>query len=170
MHSKHTWEGRMSLSVECTPPTLVSMHSSPSPLSAKLCPMRVHRSVQELEFYCIVSSLAEAHIIHYRHIWEGRSRLSVEWTPRSLVSMSSYASPLSAKLCSMCVHRSVEELEFYCIVSRLMPISYAGSILSRAVGLCPSNAHPQLWCLWAPLHHLCLLSFVPRVSIDPFKS
>ena len=35
-------EGRKSLSVECTPETLVSMSSSPLPLSAKLCPMCVH--------------------------------------------------------------------------------------------------------------------------------
>ena len=150
-------------------PTLVLMSSSPSNMSAKLCTMSVHWSVQVLEFFQ-PGQQAEAHIILYRHFWEGCSWLSIECTPVTLVSIGSSPSPRSTKLCPMSVHRSVQELDFYCIFSRLMPISYAKSIIWRAVGLCPSNSHPQLWCLWALLHHLCLLHFVQWVSINPFKS
>ena len=115
------------------------------------------------------SQQAEAHIIPYGHIWEGRSRLSVKCTPPTLVLINSSPSPLSVKFCPMWVHRSVQDLEINRIFSRLMPISYATSILWRTISLCPSNAHIQLWCLSAPLHHICLLNFVPCVSIDPFK-
>ena len=109
------------------------------------------------------------HIIHYGHIWEGRSRLTVKCTPPPLVSISSSPSPLSVKLCLMSAHRSVQELEFYSLVSRLKPTSYTMGIFVRAVVGCTSNPHLQLWCLSAPLHHLCLLSFVLRVSIDLFN-
>ena len=61
---------------------------------------------------------------------------------------------LSAKHYSMSVHRSVHDLEFHQIISRLEPISEAGGILGRDVVGCPSNAHPQLWCLSAQFHHL----------------
>ena len=47
----------MSLSVKCTPPTLVSFTSSPSPLSVKHCSMSVNQSVQELEFYRLIGTL-----------------------------------------------------------------------------------------------------------------
>ena len=50
---------------------------------------------------------SEAHIIHYRHIREGRSRLFVECTPPALVSISSSPSPQSGKLCPMSIHRPV---------------------------------------------------------------
>ena len=149
------------MSVECTPQTLVSMSSSPSPLSDKLCPTSVHRSLQEFEFYSIVNMLKS---ISYTIGIFGRAVVGCPSNAHLKVRC------LSAKLCPMCVHRSVQELEFYCIFSRLMPISYARGILWRAVGLCPSNAHHQVWCLSAPFHHLCLLNFVPCVCIDPFKS
>ena len=148
------------MSVERTPPTLVTISSTPSPLSAKLCPMFVKRSVQELEFYSLVSRLRPISYIIGIY-WQGPSRLFVECTPSTLVSLTSFPSPMSAKLCPMSVHRSVQELEFYSLVSRLRPISYTISTFGRAVVGCPSNAHPQLWCLSAPVHHLCLESFVP---------
>ena len=113
---------------------------------------------------------ANEHIVSWRHNLEDHKTLSVERTPPSLVSISLSTSPLSVKLCPIWMHRSVEELEFYCIISRLMPIFYARGIIWRAVGLCPSNAHSQLWCLSAPIHHLCLLNFVPCVCMDLFKS
>ena len=146
---------------------LVSISSSPSPLSVKLCPMCVHQSVQELEFYSLVRRLMP---ISYTTGIFRSSRLSFKCTPSSLVSISSSPSYLSANLCPMCVHRSVQELEFYWIISRLMHISYARGILSRAADLCQSNAHLQVWFLSAPLHQTCLFKFVPCVCIDPFKS
>ena len=42
LHLGHAGEGRRSLSVERTPPTLLSTSSSPSLLSAKRCSMSVH--------------------------------------------------------------------------------------------------------------------------------
>ena len=84
------------------------------------------------------------------------SQLSVDCTPPSLVSLRSSPSPLSAKLCSMSVLRSVEEFDFCGILRRLIPIAYTRSIFGRAVVSCPSNVLPQLWYLSAPLHHLCL--------------
>ena len=147
----------------------MSISYSSSPLSVKLCPMSVHQSVKELEFYSLVSR-RNTHIIHYKHIWEGCSCLSVKYTPPTLVSISSSPSPLPVKLCSMSIHQSVQELEFYSLVSRLKPTSYTIiGIFGRAVVGCPSDAHLQLWCLSAPAHHLCLLTFVPCASIDPFK-
>ena len=113
---------------------------------------------------------ANAHIIHSRHNWEGCSLLSIKCTPPTLVSISSPPLSLSAKLCSICVHWSVQDLEIYHIISRPLPIAYSTGIIGRAVVCCPSNAHPQLWCLSAPLHRLCLLNFVPWECIDPFKS
>ena len=98
--------------------TSMSISSSPSHQS---CPKGVHWSVQELEFYRILSKLM--------HTYEGHKFLSVEWTPPTLVSISSSPSPLSAKLCPMSVHRSVQELELYRLFSRLMPTSYDRSIL-----------------------------------------
>ena len=88
----------------------------------------------------------------------------------NFVSISYSPSRLSAKHCFMSVYWYLQHLEFYRIISRLMPISYARGILGRAVVACPSNAHPQLWCISAPFHHLCLLHFVPWVCINPFRS
>ena len=65
---------------------------------------------------------SQQYIIHYRHIREGRRRLSVECTSPTLLSISSSPSPLSASLRPMSIHRSVQELEFYCIINRLTPI------------------------------------------------
>ena len=126
--------------------------------------MSVHRFVQDLKFYRLMPILRTR-----GKLGEGRSRLSVECTSPTLVSISSSPSPLSAKLCSMSVHRSVQKLEFYRIISRPRPISHSRGTLGRTVVGCPSNAHPQLWCLSTPLHHLCLLNFVPLVCIDLFK-
>ena len=104
--------------VGCTSNTHLQLwYLSPSLLSAKPCPMSVHRSVQELEFYRIFSSPFPMLASHF----EGHKSLSVECTPPALVSISS---TLSAKLFPMSVHRSVQELEFYSLVSRLKPISY----------------------------------------------
>ena len=111
IHYRHIREGRSRLSVECTPPTLVSISSSPSPLSAKLCSMSVHRSVQELDYFKH-SQLANAQIVHWRHISEVQESLSFKCTPSTLVIISSAPSPLSAKLCSMTVYLSVQELNF----------------------------------------------------------
>ena len=86
---------------------------------------------------------------------EGRSWLYIKCTPPTLVSFSSSPSLMSVKLCSMCVYQSVQ---FYRILSRIIQILYTRSILGRAVVGCPSNAHPKLWCLSAPRHHLCLLT------------
>ena len=148
------------MSVECTPPSLASISSSPSPLPLKLCPMSVHRSVQKLEFYCIISRLMP--ISYARSIlWRAVKSLSVECTPPTLVFISFSPSYLSVYLCRMCVHQSLQELKFYSLVTRLKPISYTMCIIGRAVDLRPSDAHPQLWCLSAPLHYLCLLNFVP---------
>ena len=76
---------------------------------------------------------------------------------------------LSIKLCSMCVHRSAQDLEICCIISRTVPIAEAGGIIGRAVIGCPSKANRQVWYLSALLNNLCLLNFVPFLSIDPFK-
>ena len=143
--------------VECSPPTLVSISSSQFPLSSKLCSMSVHRSVRKLEFYRISIS-------HSR--WVGGPLFFVhriESTPPTLASkdINSSPSPLTAKHWSMGVHPSIQELEFYRIISRLTPISYTRAIVGRAVVCCPSNANPQLWCLSAPPHHLCPLNIVP---------
>ena len=93
--------------------------------------------------------------------------MSVECTPPTLLSTSSSRSPLSAKLCSTCVHRSVQDLKIYRIICRPVPISYTKGIIERAVACCLSYAHLQVWCLPALLHHLCLQTFVPCVCIDP---
>ena len=78
--------------------------------------------------------------------------------------------PKSAKVCSMSVHRSVQEFEFYPIRSRLIQKSYKRRIFRVTIVVCPSNAHPELWCLHDSLHHLCLHNFDPWMCIDPFKS
>ena len=72
----------------------------------------------------------------------------------NLASISSSHSPLSAKLYSICVYRSVQK--FRRIISSPVPISYNRGILGRAVVGCPSYAHLQVWCLSAPLNHICL--------------
>ena len=106
----------------------------------------------------------------WRHNWEGYSRLSVECTPQSLVSISSSQSSLNAKPCCMCVNRSTQDLEIYSIISRPLNISYTRSIIGRAEVGCLSNSHIQVWCLSAPLHDLCLINFFPCVCIDLFKT
>ena len=140
---------------KCTPPTLVSICSSQSDLSAKLYSMSVHQSVQELEFYSLLSSQCPCHTL--QAYLGGLRCLVVKFTPPTLVSICS--SPL----------------EFYCILSRLMHIWYTRGILGWATVGCPSNAHPQLWCLSAPHHAsdlsaLVLLTLTPWVCIDLFKS
>ena len=72
----------------------------------------------------------------------------------------SMASSLFAKLCSTCVHRSVQEFEIYRIISSPLPISYTRGILGRSVVGYSSNTHLQVWCLPTPLHHFCLVNFV----------
>ena len=153
------------MSVECTYTTLVSISSSPSPLCLNL----FYKCASICSRFRILPLNRQAQITHQRHTLEGRSRLSVECTHPTLESLSSSPSPLSAKLCSMIVHRSDQELELYCILSWLQPISDTRDIIGRAVVGCPPNAHPQIWYLSAPFHHLCLLNFVPSVCIDPFK-
>ena len=138
----------------------MSISSTPSPLPVKLCPMSAHRFVQKLEFYSIISR--QMPIIYARgKLWKGHRSLSLKFTAPSLVSISSSPSYQSVNLSSMCVHRSVQELKFYSLVSRLKPISYTMAIIRRNVHLRTSNAHLQLWCSSAPLHHLCLINFVP---------
>ena len=163
IYYRHVWEGRTRLSVECIPPSLVSISFSPSPLPVKLCHVCLHRSVQELEFYSLVectppslvsissyssylsvthvctlirskariihpSHQANAHFLCKRDTLEGRRSLSVECIRPSLVSISSYPSYLSVKLSPMCVHWSVQELEFFCIISRLMHLEGSKSL------------------------------------------
>ena len=164
--SRHISKGSSRLSVKCTPPSWVSISSSPSPLYCSMC---VHQFVQDLEVYCLISRSVPIIIRSRRRTWVGCSQLSVECTPPNLVSISSSPSPLSAKVWSKCVHRSVQNLIIYSIISRLVPISCRRGIFWRDVVGCPSNAHLQLWYLSAPLNHICLLKFVPSVSIDPFK-
>ena len=112
---------------------------------------------------------ASAHIRSWRNTWEGCSRLSVECTPPNMVCTTSSSLLMSAKLCSMIVHRSVHYLEIYRIISSPGSISYTRGIIGSAVVGCPSNPHLQVWCLTAPLNHLCLLNIVPCVCIDPLK-
>ena len=155
------------MSVECTPPSLVSICSSPLSLSAILCYMCVHRSIHDLEIYHIISRtepMSEAVGIFGRAIVGHPSNTHLKvWC-------------LSAPLHHLCllnfvpsVSRSVHDLEIYRILSRLESKSYKRGMLGRAVVGCPSNAHLQVWYLSAPLHHLCLLNFVPCVCIDPFQ-
>ena len=135
------WEGHRSLSVESTPPTLLSINSPPSPLSAKLCFHEcalIRSEVRNLPN----NQKAYDHIKRKRHTWEGCSRLSIVCTPPTLVSITSSPSPLFSKFCSTSFHQSVQKLEFYHLITRLKPTSFARGILGRAVNLCPSNAHP----------------------------
>ena len=143
------------MSVKCKPPILVTISSSPSPLSGKFRSMSVHRSVKKLEFYRTFSRLLPISYTRgilgralglcpcnaHCHCWS----LSVKCTPPTLVSNSFSLSPLCDKLCSMNVHQFAQKLEFYRTISRLVPISSARGILGRTVGLCSSNTHPQLW-------------------------
>ena len=124
LHWSRIWEGCSRLSGCCTPPTLVFISSSPFPLSVKLCSMSVHQSVQNSELYRIISRITSEHITSWRHTWEGCSRLSIKCTHPSLVSISCSLSPPSGKLCTMCLHRSVQDLEIYGKISRPVPISY----------------------------------------------
>ena len=114
-------------------------------------------SVEKLEFYRIISRLMAISLTR-GNIGRAVDLLSVECTPSTLVSISSSLSPLSGKLCSMSVHRSVQKLQFY---RRHMPISHTRGIVRMGRRSFPLNAHPQLWCLSAPLHHHCLPNFVP---------
>ena len=47
----------------------------------------------------------------------------------------------AANFCSMCVHRSIQNLEIYNIISGPVNISEARCILGRAIVGSPSNAH-----------------------------
>ena len=101
--------------------------------------MSVHRQVQKLEFYRIIS----------------RPRPISHGCPSNAhLELWSLSTPLSAKLCSMSMHRSDQMLEFYRIISRLMSIIHSRGTLWRAVVYCLSNAHLQLWSLSAPLQPL----------------
>ena len=60
----------------------------------------------------------------------------------------------------MSVHQSDQELPFYSLLSRLMPISYTRGILEWAIVGFPLNVHPKLVCLSAPLHQISLLEFI----------
>ena len=102
--------------------SLVFINSSPSPMSAKLCSMSVHRSVQKLELNCLIKRLTPVFVLQKSQIWEGCGRRSVKCTPPTLISINSSPSQLSAKLCSMNVHRFVHKLEFSCLIKRLTPI------------------------------------------------
>ena len=153
IHWMYNWEGCSRLSVEHTPLSLVSINSSPSPLSAKVCSKCAHQSVQDLEICSIINwpiPISEGGGILGRAV--------VVCTPPNLLSTSSSPSPLSAKLCFTCVHRSVQNLEICSIISRPVPISYTRGIIGRAVVVCPSNAQLQVWCLPTPLHHVSLLN------------
>ena len=109
---KHTKVGGVhstdNLSIDCTPPILVSISSSPSPLSAELCPS-IRSRVRILQ----PSQQAEAHIIHYRYILEGHKSMSVRRMPTEKFGVYQLLSIicLHAKLCPMSVHRSFQELE-----------------------------------------------------------
>ena len=83
-------------------------------------------------FICLQhNQQAIAHIRSWRHSWEGCSRLSIEYTPPNLVSFSSSPLPMSAKFCSKCVHRSVQDLEIYRIISRPVPYQKLEAYLIR---------------------------------------
>ena len=101
------------------------------------------------------------HITQQRHNWECRCSLSVKCTPPTLVSINSSPCSLSSKHCFMSVHRSIQKLEIYCIISRLNTILHSRGKPGRAVVLCLSKGHLQLWRLSTLLHPLCLLNFVP---------
>ena len=131
-----SWDGHSQLSVECTPPHLVSISSSASPPSATLRSISEHRSGLEFDFYHILCGLIP---ILYT---SGTIRRAVVGYPSSVSPC-----PMSAKLCFMSVHQSVQDLEFYSIFSRIMPILHASGILRRAIVGCPSNAQNKHWCL-----------------------
>ena len=154
------------MSVVCTHPSLVSISSSSSPLSAKLCSMCVFRSNQDLEIYRIISRL-ESKSYTRVIIWR-----AVVGCPLNAQLQVLY---LSAPLHHFCLLNfapcvSIDPFSIPHIQqSRVFGKSYTKGIIGRAVVSCPSNAHIKVWYLSAPLHHLCLLNFVPHVSIDPFK-
>ena len=99
---------------------------------SKPCSTSMHRSFHELEFYRIISRLSPISYTR-RHIGEDCSRLSVECTLPTLVSICSSTSPLSAKPWSMSVHRSVQK---YCTISRLDSKSCTRGVLGRTVVDC----------------------------------
>ena len=154
------------MSIECTPPTLVSINSSPSPLSVKFCSTSVHRTVQNLGIYCIISWLMP---VSYTRGITGRAVVgcpSIAYPQLGVYQLLSITS-----VCKTLFHMSATiRLEFKHNISNLVPVSYTRGIAGRAVVGCLSNAHPQLWCPSTPLHPLCLLSFVSWVPIDPFRS
>ena len=90
-------------------------------LSAKLCSMSVHQSVQKLEFCHIIGRLRPI-IWHSRGMF-GRAVVGCPLNahPQTSVSINFSPSPLSVKLRSMSLHRSVQKLEFCCIISSLGP-------------------------------------------------
>ena len=156
------------MSVECTPPSLVSTTSFPSLLCVKLCSKSVHRSVNDLVIYRIIT---RPKIISYTRGIFGRAVVGCPSNEHLQVWC------LSAPLHDLCLLNfascvcidTLKYLVIYSIISRPVPISEAGVIPWRAVVGCPLNAHLKVWCLPPPLHHFCLLKFVPCVSIDPFK-
>ena len=144
----------------------MSISSSPSPQSAKLCPMSVHPSVQELEFISRLMQISYARNITWRDVGLCPSNAHLQlWYP----SAPLHHLYLLSFNCPMSVHRCVQELEFYSVVNRLKPLTYTIGIFGRAVVSCPPNAHLQVWCLSATLHQICVLNFVQCVCIDPFK-
>ena len=130
-------------------PSKICLYSVIWALGCSLC-----GKILTLEFYYPISSLRPISK-QKRHNWKGHRSLSVKCTPPTLVSISTSSLFLSGKLCFTGVHRSVQNLGIYRIISRLMPVSYTRGIPGRAVVGCPSNAHPQHWCLSTPFHHLC---------------
>ena len=149
------------MSIKFTPPTLASICSTPSDLSAKLHSMSVHQSVQELEFYRILSRLIPISYTRGVYTWGmggGCSWMFVECTPPTLVSICSSPPNLSAKHYSMSVDRFVQELVH--TQQAIAHIIHQRLTWWAVIG-CPSNVHPQRWCLSAPLHQTCLLNFNP---------
>ena len=164
LHLRHNGESHRSLSVECNTTNfgIYQLLSIPS-----VCKTLFHECASIRSRFRIIQR-TDTHMLHLRHNGEDCRSLSVECTPPTLMSISSSPSPVSVKLCCLRVHWSVHDLKFYRIISRLMPICYTWGIMGRAVDLCQSNAYLQFWCLPAPYHPLCLLNFVPWVSMDPF--
>ena len=164
LHLRHSGEGRRSLSVEYTPPTLVSTSSSLSPLSAKVCSMSVHQSVHGLQFYLVIS-------------WQ----MHFTW---GIVGWAVDLCPSNAHLQLWCLpapHYPLCLLKFFHDCAsirsrfRILPLNYQTNawiymlhLRHRAIDLFQSNASWQLLCLLVPHHPLCLLNFVPWACINPF--
>ena len=127
--------------------------------------MSVHRSVQDLEICCIISW-------SWRHNWK-----AVVGCPLNAhrqvwcVSTPLHHRCLLNFVPCVCIDPTLsnQDLEIYRIISRQVHISEAEGILGRALVGLLSTAHLQIWSLSAPLHHLCMLNFVPCMCIDPFK-